>query len=684
MVQRLVIQSTIFLLILVASITSEFIVREEKFSDDEEKKAEEFLKNIDVIYAEKANSMQLKNWDYLTNIRNESQQERIQEISDFENWKGTLPSDLSQYNWRTFTSDTLRRAYEFLNISGTTSQARSGFEEIETKLETAYNEAKICEMNNKDACTLELNQDLINIMATSTDYEMLKYVWKEWRDKTGKLFRKDYLDLVKLNNEAATLNGYDDMGSLRNAYYLYEGYTEDQFREDLKELYETVKPLYQELFTYVRRILADHVYPDNVNRYGSLPAHILGNMWAQSWGNIGSLVMPYVSASVNATPQMIEQDLKAEDLFKKSEKFYTDLGLGKMSDGFWENSVLTKSKDSEVACQGSAQDFYKDEDYRILMCTSITQQDLVAAHHLMGHIQYFTESKDQYSFFRKGANPGFPEAVGGAIGLSISTPEHLKKIGLISEEKVTGDEARFENLPELPNGFTAQDMNYLLQQALDKVAFLPFGYLVDEWRWSVFNGSTTTDTLNTNWWTMRENLQGIKAPEKRTESDFDPGSKFHIAADVEYIGYFVGHILQFQFYEALCTASGVYDPLKPETLYKCDFDGKEKAGDKLKALMASGLSKPWPDVLEEMTGTRSMDATSLLTYFKPLQDWLHQANINANDCIGWDDGCEGPPIDNTVPIVVGSILAILVLVVIVAYFIGRAKSRKKEDTSIES
>jgi len=164
--------------------------------------------------------------------------------------------------------------------------------------------------------------------------------------------------------------------------------------------------------------------------------------------------------------------------------------------------------------------------------------------------------------------------------------------------------------------------------ALERVAFLPFGLLIDKWRWDLFKGATTESQWNKRWWELREQYQKIRAPSVRDETYFDPGAKYHIPADSQYIAYFVAHILQFSFYKSLCIEAGQYNPEKPDEhpLHKCDFYTSKEAGEKLKAGLELGYSKHWSEALKKLTGSSEISAQALLEYFKPLKDFLEKEN----------------------------------------------------------
>jgi len=289
-----------------------------------------------------------------------------------------------------------------------------------------------------------------------------------------------------------------------------------------------------------------------------------------------------------------------------------------MPQPFWDKSMLTKPDDRDVVCHASAWDFYNRVDFRIKQCTEVDMGWLTTTHHEMGHVEYYLQYKDQPVVFRRGANPGFHEAIGDTLALSVATPEHLQLIGLA---------------PDFVDN-TEGDLNFLMNQALQKIAFIPFGYLIDQWRWDLFSGQFDKSEYNERWWDVRCRYQGVSPPVTRDGSDFDPGAKYHVPAGVPYIRYFVSTILQFQFYQSLCQTAGNTGPL-----HRCDFYNSKEAGTKLGNMLAVGSSIPWPDALELVAGTREMSVQPLLEYFRPLRVWLEEQNAGYPK--GWTDAC--PP-----------------------------------------
>ncbi len=483
---------------------------------------------------------------------------------------------------------------------------RKELAETAAKLEGMYGKGKYCGPDGKQPC-----RDLIQlskVMAESRKYDELLEAWTGWRTISPEM-RPLYEKLVTISNEGAKGLGYDDVGALWRMGY---DMPPDQFAQEVDRLWEQVKPLYTDLHCYMRAQLSKKYGADKVPLDQPIPAHLLGNMWAQEWGNIYDLAEPYKGQpSLDVTAAIKNQKYDWKKMVKLGESFFTSLGMDELPQTFWDRSMFTQPRDRDVVCHASAWDVNYNRDLRIKMCIQPTEEDLITIHHELGHIYYYNYYYDLPVLYQTGANDGFHEAIGDALTLSI-TPAYLKQLGLL--KKVPTDQKGI--------------INVQMKDAMDKIAFLPFGLLIDQWRWGVFNGEITPANYNAKWWELREKYQGVRAPVARSEQDFDPGAKYHIPANVPYMRYFLARILQFQFHRALCNAAGFKG-----ALHECSIYGNKAAGEKLKALLDLGASKPWPEALYAMTGERQMDASAIIEYFQPLQVWLKEQN-KSQKC-GW-------------------------------------------------
>ena len=480
---------------------------------------------------------------------------------------------------------------------------RSEVTKLTASMEGDYGKGKYCPDGDKGKC-LSLSE-LEQIMANSRDPEELKKAWAGWHQIAVPI-RKDYVRFVELSNKGAKEMGFKDTGAMWRSKYDMEP---DAFAAEMERLWQQVKPLYDSLYTYTRRKLSEKYGQEVVALDKPIPAHLLGNMWAQGWANIYPLLAPAnADRGYDLTQILKARNTDAKQMVRYGEGFFTSLGFEPLPATFWERSMITKPADREVVCHASAWDIDYEKDVRLKMCTQITEEDFTVVHHELGHNYYQMAYSGKPFLFRESANDAFHEAIGDTVALSV-TPPYLKQLGLI--DKVPDPQA---------------DIGFLLNRALDKVAFLPFGYLVDQWRWKVFSGEVKPDDYNKAWWELREKYQGVAPPVPRTEQDFDPGAKYHVPANTPYARYFLAHILQFQFHRALCREAGFSGPL-----YQCSIYGNKKAGEKLRAMLAMGSSEPWPAALKAMTGEDKMDATAIIDYFAPLKSWLDEQNKQVSE-----------------------------------------------------
>ena len=506
---------------------------------------------------------------------------------------------------------------------------------IATRMEGMYGSGKYC----RDGETGDKCRDLIvlsEVLAKNRDYDAQLDAWNGWHT-ISKPMRADYQRFAGLINEGAKELGYADVGEMWRS-----GYDMDPaaFEQETDRLWDQVKPLYEQLHCYTKGKLVEK-YGDKGQVNGMIPAHLTGNMWAQQWGNIWDLVEPYPGVSslnVNAglearrktefdalmkaagpNPDAARQveigrqaDLAAaKKMTVLAEDFYASLGMPKLPESFWTSSQLIQPRDRDVVCHASAWDMNYAGDVRIKMCIAPTEDELTTIYHELGHVYYYLAYNPLQPLFQSGAHDGFHEAIGDTIVLSL-TPGYLNSIGLVGTPTVS---------PEAV-------INEQMKMAMDKVAFLPFGKMIDQWRWGVFSGRIAPEDYNKAWWALREKYQGVAAANTRSESDFDPGAKYHVPGNTPYTRYFLAHILQFQFQKALCDASGFKGPL-----HECSIYGNKEAGKRYWAMLEKGQSQPWPATLKELTGTEQMDASAILDYFAPLMTWLKDKNKD-QQC-GW-------------------------------------------------
>lgn len=498
-------------------------------------------------------------------------------------------------------SDTQRRKLNMLKQSivmpaPQDSKKSAELANIGAKLGSLYGKGTYTNAQGK---TLSLG-DMTATMATSRDYEELLDVWQGWRQISPPM-KPLYTRQTELANEGAKGLGYSDLGTMWRSNY---DMPSEDFAKELDRLWGQVKPLYDDLHCYVRSELAQTYGEDKVALDKPIPAHLLGNMWAQSWGNIYDLVAPQdADPGYDVTKQLAKHNYDEIKMVEGAEKFFTSLGFKELPETFWQRSLFTKPADRDVICHASAWDLDAKDDVRIKMCIQRTGEEFSVIHHELGHNIYQRAYQDQPIFFQNSANDGFHEAIGDTIALSV-TPKYLKNIGLI------------DTIPD-----ESKDIGLLMKMALDKIAFIPFGLMVDQWRWQVFSGEITPENYNKAWWELREKYQGVAAPIARDANAFDPGAKYHVPANTPYSRYFLAHIQQFEFHRALCEISGNTDPI-----HRCSIYDNKEAGKVLNTMLEMGSSQPWQEAYKVVTGNEQMDARAILDYFAPLHVWLKAKN----------------------------------------------------------
>lgn len=599
------------LLSLVAVATAQSLIEE---------KAESFLNKFNQEAEDLSYQSSLASWNYNTNITEENAQKMNEAAAKWSAFYEEQSKIAQNFSLQEIQNATIKRQLKALQQSGSSALSPDKNKQLNTILNTMstiYSTGKVCNSMNPQECFL-LEPGLDEIMATSTDYNRRLWAWEGWRAEVGKQLRPLYEEYVVLKNEMARANNYEDYGDYWRGDYEAEGvegynYNRNQLIEDVENTFKEIKPLYEQLHAYVRTKLME-VYPSYISPTGCLPAHLLGDMWGRFWTNLYPLTTPFLQKpNIDVTDAMVNQSWDAERIFKEAEKFFVSVGLPQMTPGFWTNSMLTEpGDDRKVVCHPTAWDLGHG-DFRIKMCTKVTMDNFLTAHHEMGHIQYDMAYAKQPFLLRNGANEGFHEAVGEIMSLSAATPKHLKSIGLLPSNFQEDNET---------------EINFLLKQALTIVGTLPFTYMLEKWRWMVFQDKIPREQWTKKWWEMKREIVGVVEPLPHDETYCDPASLFHVSNDYSFIRYYTRTIYQFQFQEALCQAAKHDGPL-----HKCDISNSTEAGQKLLNMLSLGNSGPWTLALENVVGSRNMDVKPLLNYFQPLFVWLKEQNRNST--VGW-------------------------------------------------
>jgi len=575
------------------------------------KTVDEFIAEVNKKYLDNTYEYNAAQWTYVTYINDDTALLATKSNEKLMAMEKEMLAEARLYKDAPMSAET-KKAYRNLTQGKTllppdTPEARAELARIGTHMEGIYGAGKYCKPENGGENCRDLNQ-LSDVLAKSRDYNELLDAWTGWHS-VARAYRTDYQRYIEIANAGARAYGFSDLGASWKSGYDMPA---SEFEADVERLWLQVEPLYKALHCKVRADLSKQYGADKVPLDKPIPAHLLGNMWSQQWDGIYDLVEPYPGVGdLDITKALVKQNKDAIAITKIAENFFTSLGLRSLPESFWKNSMLTKPRDREVVCHASAWTMDAKEDVRIKQCIEPTDEEFETIHHELGHIYYDLAYNDKPMLFQNGANDGFHEAIGDTIVLSI-TPGYLNAIGLI-DNKESNEQVV---------------INQQMKLALGKIAFLPFGKLIDQWRWKVYSGEIKPEDYNKSWWELRTQYQGISAPVERSEQDFDAGAKYHIAANVPYTRYFIAHILQFQFHKALCEAAGFKGPL-----HECSIYNNKEAGAKLQKMLAAGASKPWPDVLEEAIGTRQMDASAIIDYFAPLMKWLEKEN--EGQVCGW-------------------------------------------------
>jgi peptidyl-dipeptidase A len=570
--------------------------------------AEEFVARANAELKELGRELGAAEWVRSTYITQDTAIIAAAASERYAKWHGEMVQQALQYEDQELDAST-RRAIELLKL-GTSAPSpndaakRKELAEIATDLEGMYGAGKYCRTENDCLSGSELEL----LMQESRNYDELLEYWTGWREIAVPM-RDKYARFVELANEGAAELGYANVGEMWRSNY---DMSPAEFEAETAKLWGQVKPLYDELHCHVRAKLGEIYGEDKVPQDGPIPAHLLGNMWAQEWAPLYDMMEPYPGVGdIDVDSTLKTKNFSPQEMVRSAESFYVSLGMPRLPDTFWERSQFTKPRDRDVVCHASAWGLDGGNDLRIKMCINQTYDELRVIYHELGHNYYQGAYKNLPPLFQGAAHDGFHEAIGDTVVLSM-TPGYLAEVGLV---KSAEDDPRAV-------------INRQMQMALDSIAFLPFGKLIDEWRWGVFSGRITPENYNQAWWDLRTKYQGIAPPVERSEADFDPGAKYHIPANVPYSRYFLARILQFQFHRALCKIAGYEGDL-----HACSIYNSRDAGAKFYAMLEAGASQPWQDTLEAMTGTREMDATAIIDYFAPLMAYLKEEN-EGRSC-GW-------------------------------------------------
>ncbi|XP_071826024.1 angiotensin-converting enzyme-like [Apostichopus japonicus] len=590
-----------------------FCSMDSAYGQGDEEEAKAFLQDYNRRAENKLPGWIEASWDYYADLTEDNQVKQIQAQLDRAAFELEAHENASYFDREDFSYDTKRQLEKLVYIGESALDDESkltDLKDVKASLKSRYSTSKVC-LETTGEC-LNIDPGLENFMKTNRDYFELYKVWSDWRDVAAAPARNDYREYVQLSNLVAEANDQPDKGA-----YWRSWYESEDLVNQLEAFYEGLYPFYSNLHAYVRRKLYNVYGSKYINLNGPIPAHVLGSMAGHSWHNLYDLFVPFPDKpEIEATDGLQKLDYTPRRMYLAAQAFFTSLGLEPLNDEFWSDSIFEEPSDgTEMSCTAGVWDFMNAEDFRIKSCIDVNHDDFMLAHYLMGRMNYAFNYKEQPVVYRDGANPAFQAAVGDAISLSVRTPRHLYYMGLL-EEVSMDDET---------------NLNYLMKLALEKIVLLPYALTLENWRWSVFNSSTTNNEYNQVWWELRKRYQGVVPPVERTEADFDPAAKYHVIADIPFLRYLFGNVLQFQFHQALCELS-----LQPPPLYECDIFGSRDAGDALIEMMKLGSSRSWQEAMQAITGRQFVDVQPIVDYFEPLQDWLEATNQANGDSPGWD------------------------------------------------
>jgi peptidyl-dipeptidase A len=613
-----------------------------------------FLTQLETPYSQACNAEKVARWNYVTNVTAETEAAAAEAAIQFARYQATIQGDiLTQFpDWTTYSSPDVKKQLKFLSYLGPASMDPAHVEEmnnVRKVMEMGYSSARICEYNNPENCNMGVG-DANAKLASATNFAELEYYWNAWHDAaSSNVYADNYTTFIQYQNEWAMANGFADMSEMSLA--TFEDGSADwnpkDFKTEILQFWHQIQPTYNVIHAYVRMKLRQNpLYADKIGPTSSIPANLVKNMWSQDWLGLYDSTKPFPAAQSImelGNEALNRAGYTVDRIFRESDKFYGDLGLIKMTESFWANSMFVAPSDGRVVncnppfewdmCLGKG-----SEDFRIKLCGQVNMDNMAIIHHEMGHMEYFLQYTNESYAFREGANPGFHEAVGNAMPLAVTTFKHMEcALGLGLGLGLDCSLPPLAGHPLLQN-----DINYMYQIALEKFPFFALTIAMESWRWEVLEGKTTQENYNRRWWEIRTRFQGVSPATPRPFSAFDPAAKSQIPTNTAYFRYFLSYVLQFQIYEGLCIAAGEYDPTNQQSkpLYQCDFSGSVAAGQKLSTLLQSGFRKPWPQLLNEFSGYAGFSITPMLNFFAPLLQFLREELILNGEQPCFDAWCQ--------------------------------------------
>ncbi|VDK44288.1 unnamed protein product [Anisakis simplex] len=605
-------------------------------------------------------------WSYVTSVSHLTKQlfdeaDQVEKkLSFFEvlsEFVKATSKQAKQFDLSVIEDPILRKQFEILSIDGVNALDDASLQEysdIQAAINKKITDAAICELDHSPPCVLK-HADLPSILAREKNAKNAKHIWLMWRATISPQLAPSYERLMELTNQGATLNGFSNGGAMWRSPYdlsIESGRPKLNMLDEMNRLFDQILPFYKQLHAYVRRQLTGVFGIENtveLSKDGPIPAHLLKSLIGDDWTALYYDTRPFESddtrsEEINANLHRLNYTSKA--MFIQAYKYFKQLGFGKLPHTLWTKSVFSRTWSKDMVCNPAVAYDMRDvnaNDYRIKACVQPNENDFKRAHKLMAHLYYEYLYREQPFPLREAANPSTLMALINAFANLATNIDYLKSLAMLCylDFVVYGpplwfllfscEEHEVDIIKLLPTGASnghAAQVNMLYLEALEQFVKLPYDLVVDVWRFNIFDGKTTKETWNDDWWKLREHYQGLKGPSHQA-TDFDaivsPAiSQKHSPA----IRHFVSYIMQFQFMKALCNN-------KTTNLNEgCRL--QKSAVANVKRVMMAGSSINWMDALKMITGSEQLDAKPLLEYYEPLISWLGNANEHDQVVVGWD------------------------------------------------
>jgi len=431
------------------------------------------------------------------------------------------------------------------------------------------------------------------LLKSETNLNKRLRVWEASKE-VGIGLKDGLANLQRLRNETVQALGYKDFFQYQVSDY---GMSVQEMRELCQNMIKDVWPLYRELHTWARYILAKKY---NAEVPDLIPAQWLPNRWGQDWQGIVEI------KGLNIDTEL--ENYSAEWIVQKGEDFYVSLGFPYLPHSFWDlSSLYPAPPDADYKKNNHASAWHMDnaKDVRSLMSVITNTRWWGTSLHELGHIYYYISYSNPNVplILREGANRGFHEAIGSLMGLASLQAPFLKEMGLMEQN------------------FEVNKMQALLNEALDYIPFIPWSAgVMTEFEYELYSKNLHKDQYNVKWWELVNKYQGIVPPDKRYEKYCDAATKTHINNDAaQYYDYAISNVLLFQFHNYIA------NNILKQDQYATNYYGSKEVGKWMKKLLSPGATVDWRVLLKESTGTE-MTAKPLVDYFEPLREWLKEQN----------------------------------------------------------